>query len=408
MIDYDHLREHWRELSDFASESGYSDQYLSILRRDVSWILERGPGSGWQSYREAYLERVAGLSAEGGPNHHMMVFTAIQQFELHGELPNGRAKARLIGRSAYSKLCPAFRGLIEAFRRNAVEKGHKQSSIDSGVSNASCFPLAMQERGVTRLEDVGEDDVMSFFADGDGRRVRSDSYACNVSRVLRIADTPGSRMALSLMPPGRRRRSNLQFMTEEEACAIRAALDDAGSPLSLRDRAIGRILISTGMRASDIAALESASIDWARETIETVQSKTGQPLVLPLVPAVGNAIWDYIEGGRPASDDPHLFLGEDRFHLPLTGKSIYRIAGNVYRAAGIRQREGDRRGSHLFRHYVATSMLGHGVPRPVISRTLGHEHPASLDPYLHADIGHIRDMALSIDRFPVAEGVFGS
>ena len=78
------------------------------------------------------------------------------------------------------------------------------------------------------------------------------------------------------------------------------------------------------------------------------------------------------------------------------------------RAAGIRQSLGDRQGLHLFRHHLATTLLGHGVPQPVISRTLGHTSPNSLEPYLSADFPHLKDCALTIARWPVPEEVLSN
>jgi hypothetical protein len=52
--------------------------------------------------------------------------------------------------------------------------------------------------------------------------------------------------------------------------------------------------------------------------------------------------------------------------------------------------------------------LGQGVPQPVISRTLGHTSPNSLEPYLSADFPHLKDCALSIARWPVLEEVLSN
>ena len=76
--------------------------------------------------------------------------------------------------------------------------------------------------------------------------------------------------------------------------------------------------------------------------------------------------------------------------------------------AGVRNNPGDRKGIHLFRHYLATSLLGNGVEQPVISSTLGHQSPGSLAPYLSADFPHLKECALIIDCFPVRKEVFQS
>jgi len=76
------------------------------------------------------------------------------------------------------------------------------------------------------------------------------------------------------------------------------------------------------------------------------------------------------------------------------------------KAAGIRQSKGDRKGFHIFRHHLATTLLGSGVPQPVISRILGHSAPESLEPYLRADFSHLKECSISIEHFPVPKEVF--
>jgi hypothetical protein len=50
--------------------------------------------------------------------------------------------------------------------------------------------------------------------------------------------------------------------------------------------------------------------------------------------------------------------------------------------------------------------MENGVARPIISRTLGHLEPASLEKYLGTDFMHLKECALSVERFPLPEGVF--
>ena len=75
-------------------------------------------------------------------------------------------------------------------------------------------------------------------------------------------------------------------------------------------------------------------------------------------------------------------------------------------AADIRRNTGDRKGFHLFRHHLATKMLGNDVPRPVVSATLGHSSPESLSIYLNADFIHLKEFALSIEEYPMDEKLF--
>ena len=105
---------------------------------------------------------------------------------------------------------------------------------------------------------------------------------------------------------------------------------------------------------------------------------------------------------RPLSEEAYIFLCRAKPYGPLSCGSVWEAVSKVYRAAGVRQGEGERQGTHLFRHHVASALAGNGIARPVISETLGHTAPKSLDCYLSADIRHLREYALSIEPFPVS------
>jgi integrase len=150
------------------------------------------------------------------------------------------------------------------------------------------------------------------------------------------------------------------------------------------------------------------AVDWENDRIHFHQQKTGVPLELPLSAMVGNAIYDYLSSGRPDSGERHLFLCLTRPFTPLDSRSIGNITGKIMKEAGIRQFPGMRKGAHIFRHHMASALLGNGIPQPVISRALGHTAPDSLEPYLRADFIHLKECALDIANFPVAGEVFGN
>jgi integrase len=204
----------------------------------------------------------------------------------------------------------------------------------------------------------------------------------------------------------RKTKRNVQFLTEPETNAILDALDDMSGSLTLRDRAIGKLAYYTALRSCDIAALNLSSIDWGRDIIAVRQQKTDAPLELPLSAAVGNAIHDYQVSERPSTDCPALFITTGKPHKRMHSSSMWAVSARIMGEAAIRQSANDRKGLHLFRHNLATSLLGNGAQQPVISGILGQGAPASLEAYLSTDTAHLRECALSIDRFPIGREVF--
>ena len=121
---------------------------------------------------------------------------------------------------------------------------------------------------------------------------------------------------------------------------------------------------------------------------------------------VGNAIYDYLLTERGDVDTDTLFPSRKGHARTLTSGNIYHLVDNIMKEAGIRQRKDDRRGAHIFRHRLATTLLGNDVSQVVISSTLGHSSPRSTEPYFSADFTHLKTCALDISCFPLSEEVF--
>jgi len=187
---------------------------------------------------------------------------------------------------------------------------------------------------------------------------------------------------------------------------VRNALDDMSNTLTLCDRAIGKLALYTGLRGCDIATMKLTSIDWDCDIIRINQQKTGNPLELPLAATVGNAIYDYLTNERPSVENPSLFLSLIGPYRGMDPSNMWNVSARIMKAAGIRQLKSERKGFHIFRHHLATTLLGNGVTQVVISCILGHSSPASTETYLSADFVHLKACALDISRFLVLEEVF--
>jgi integrase len=408
-MDFTHLQQDYNELISYLESDGYTQSYIRRIKEDIRWILKNERDRLWQSYIDIYNDRVSQSKSEQYKRNQRIAFGAIQQFDLYNEYPNRKTKNCLIKRGAYYLLVPEFKELIDFYKQADILRGLKIHTIKGNASGAASFLSAMQNKGLRSLASIEEEDVFSFFLDNNGVLSKSSGYKKQIAAVFKAGISwkeSECRRILAYLPRIRPKRKNIQYLTREEVETIHASLYDDTAKLSLRDRAIGNLLFFTGMRACDIAAMERNSIDWDADEIRLLQQKTGASLILPLTAAIGNSIFDYITNERPKSSDTHLFLGELYPHYPLEAGAVWHISAKIYSAAAIRQNKGARRGTHLFRHNVATSFLGSGVPRPVISQTLGHLDPISLNPYLYADIPNLKECALSIEAFPVSEEVF--
>ena len=402
----ENLRQNRQTLLSRLEADGYSAAYISRMRGMIRTILSESDERGWEDYHDIRRYYEATCKTRDTLTRKRTVIGAIMEFDLHGKFPD-RTTPTLSKRGAYYKLSPEFRSLVDHYRATERERGKKESTIGVVSSNASSFLLRVQEAGADRLGDITEEIVVPLFVQpGSGSCMTFSHSKCaaNVISAYAQVDPLSCQKALAAIPPVKRARKNVQYLKEHEKQAVLSALGDMSNGLSLRDRAIGTLAYYTGMRQSDMAGLDVASVDWDRDLIYINQKKTDAPLLIPLTATVGNALYEYIANERPTSECPALFLTKNKPFRRVRG--IWHISDSILSAAGVRQLDGDRKGLHIFRYHVATSMMDNGVPQAVISDALGHAAPESLEAYLSADIARLRECALSIEQFPVGGEVF--
>ena len=388
---------------------GYSKAYITRLKTEINWLIRNQNRENIQSYGDACLIRVSQTKSREMQVNYRRVYGILEKFDLYGKYPAGVCAATPAERGSYWQLSPAFREVIDTYKDSGTKRGLKESTVYKTAFSASSFLLAMQNRGRESLDDITEDDVISYFIRDGGRSPLSGGYRDTVASVFKSElgiYTEPARRVLAYIPVIRQRRKNIPYLKPEEVDAIHNALSCPDSGLCMRDRAIGMLLFFTGIRGCDISCMKFSDIDWEKEEIRIIQQKTANELLLPMSAAVGNAIYDYITMERPPSEKTYIFLCRTKPYSPLSRASLWKAVSKIYEAAGIRQGEGNRQGTHLFRHHVASALAGNGIARPVISETLGHTAPKSLDCYLSADIQHLRKYALSIEPFPVSWEVF--
>jgi integrase len=199
-------------------------------------------------------------------------------------------------------------------------------------------------------------------------------------------------MAGMVMKPFNQRGNVATYLSRDDEQRLLEQLEHE----TKRAKAIILLALRLGLRDSDICNLTLRDISWEHDQICLMQKKTDRPLVLPLLPAVGNALMDYILHERPTRDDgyPYVFL---RTQAPYTKLSnLYHFSSRLFQRLQITPVGGNAVGLHLLRYTLVHRLLDEKVPHQVITDTLGHVSRESDKPYLSMEESMLRMCALDL------------
>ncbi len=168
-----------------------------------------------------------------------------------------------------------------------------------------------------------------------------------------------------------------------------------------RDYAVMLLGTVLGLRVCDIVALKLTDIDWLRGEIRIVQSKTANPVILPLTQDVGEALKDYILNGRPNTADKEIFL---RINAPHKRLAAAVTVGEIYRDCCIAAGLPANKRFHNLRRALGTSMVTNGISIYDVAQVFGDKDVNSTKPYLATDTEHLKMCALSFAGIAPAGG----
>lgn len=162
-----------------------------------------------------------------------------------------------------------------------------------------------------------------------------------------------------------------------------------GYVFELRDRAVLLLLARLGLRASEVAQLKFADIDWRNGSI-TVCGKGRRQESLPLPQEVGNAILLYLNKGRPSLQVPEVFTTVRAPFHALTRAAVTHIVRSALHRARIKA---PINGAHVLRHSAATTMLRQGASLAGVGAVLRHRSPMTTAHYAKVDFSLLSEIA---------------
>jgi integrase/recombinase XerD len=270
------------------------------------------------------------------------------------------------------------------------ERGLAAVSVRCYSKQAKAFLAAVGGRGAVSGLDAGK--VTAFMVDHskDRNGWSAKAMVTSLRAFLRFAHATGrtavplagavpavASWRLSALPRG---------LSQAEIGRLLAGCDRE-TAAGLRDYAVLSLLARLGLRGAEAAGLRLGDIDWRAGEI-AVTGKGSRTERLPLPAPAGEALAAWLTDGRPRCGSRAVFVTVRRPYRQLTPEAVRAVMGRACDRAGL-----ERRGSHRFRHALATEMLRAGASLPEVGQVLRHRSMLSTSVYAKVDQDALRPLA---------------
>lgn len=233
--------------------------------------------------------------------------------------------------------------------------------------------------------------IRSFMGDCVGRRglakrsvARKLSAVRSFFRFLHVEGAVEANPARSVRSP-KRERTLPGFLTREQMETVieyAEARADHGTLLGLRDLAIVELFYGTGMRLSELHALDLADLDLVSERAR-VMGKGRKERIVPLGRMAIAALRRYYEvrdartQDTPGADPRAVFVGQTGRRL--SARQIQNVIGKLL--DGVAEDSGVS--THSLRHSFATHLVDAGADLVAVKELLGHASLSTTQIYTH-------------------------
>ncbi len=160
---------------------------------------------------------------------------------------------------------------------------------------------------------------------------------------------------------------------------------DVSNYLEFRDRAIMELFYSSGLRVSELVAMNREDFD-ANQLLIKLKGKGKKERIVPITKSAAQWITDYlahaerhceVDGHLPEIDPHAIFL--NKHGTRLTARSVDRNFDKYLTTSGLARKVTP----HTIRHTIATHWLENGMDLKTIQLLLGHRSLATTTIYTH-------------------------
>ncbi len=272
---------------------------------------------------------------------------------------------------------------VEAFLRHLIDRrGLAANTTAAYRTDLEQFGIFLRERSVGSWLDVTHDDILAFLLFLRERRYANSTVARRTAAVKSFYAFLAAEHLIPSDPteqidsPKVDRYLPKSLSPEQVDDLLELPLREP-TPERLRDKAMLELLYATGVRVSELVAL---NLEDVTESSVRCIGKAGRERTLPLVGSVQTAIEEYLDIARNqlARNNPQkidaLFLNHRGKRL--TRQGFWLILKNYAEELGLSDLT-----PHTLRHSFAAHMVANGADLRAVQVLLGHASLATTQIY---------------------------
>lgn len=172
------------------------------------------------------------------------------------------------------------------------------------------------------------------------------------------------------------------FMREGDMKRLLDEIPVAQTFEAQRNHYIIELFYDTGMRLSELTALDIHDIDFSAMQLK-VTGKRNKQRIIPMIPRLARATRDYL---RLRNQMPGTALIVNAAGRRLSGDEVRTIVHSELSLVTTMK----KRSPHVLRHSFATAMLNNGADLEAVKKLLGHRSLAATEIYTHTSLEDLK------------------
>lgn len=280
-----------------------------------------------------------------------------------------------------------------------VERGRSLRTIENYSHYLNRFD---EFAGEIKVDKITLDTISKWrqwlnrYVSEDGRTISRTTQNYHLIAMRSFLRYLAKRDIASLSPDkielAQAKRPQVSFLDKDEVHRLMEVIK-SDTNTGLRDRAILALLFSSGLRVSELVALNRDSINLERGEF-SVRGKGQKDRPVYLSDSATYMLAEYLKSRKDDFDPMFIHFSGSKSELEggeytrLTARSIQRIVEKYSKQAGITKHVTP----HTLRHSFATDLLMNGADIRSVQGLLGHSNISTTQVYTHITDPHLKDV----------------